>query len=304
MDNVQSSFSIVIVNFNLTNEVNDCLKSIQKYLNKYSVEVVVVDNNSSDRDIEKLAAIYEEHPKVSFYFLKDNRGFGAGNNFGASKSSGDILFFLNPDAMLIEDPFEKIRKIFLEHEEIAIVGPGIIDKNGESEYSYGNFPGPLEETLELIPSKSIFRKKIRVQPGSFSEVDWITGAALFIRKNVFRKIKGFDEDYFLYNEEADLCKRAMAAGHKTVFLNSGLVCHLGSVSSKKNYYNFTLFSYESRLLFIKKHYCGIKSVYMRAVLLLEYIQQICIWTIMIPLNKQKSVDKIRAFGLLIKRGVL
>ena len=231
--------SIIVVNYNLAEEVQECLVSVFAHADMSIVEIIVVDNNSIERNIEKVAEQFppEKFPQIKFYYLDSNRGFGAGNNYGASKSTGESLLFLNPDATLISNPVNVIEREFSNNSEIAILGPRIIDKNGKPENSHGGFIGPLTATAEFFLLPGFGRKLAKTGEGQLTIVDWVTGAALFMRRNVFEMVGGFDEDYFLYNEEVDLCKRTLSAGYKTAFLNSTFVCHTGSVGSKKNYYN-------------------------------------------------------------------
>ena len=306
--NATTKYSIIIINYNLTEEVNNCLNSIFTCLVNVNFEVIVVDNNSTDRKITELPVKFppDKFPNIKFFFLDQNNGFGAGNNYGALMASGEILFFLNPDTVLVENIFPPIDKIFNEDRQCAVVGPKIINGSNVQERSVGLYHVLLLEFLDLFllrrwVEKLLLKKILRSNSEKGSSVDWVTGAALFIRKSVFEQIGGFDEIFFLYNEEVDLCKRVSALGFTIMFYPNLQVCHYGSLSSKKNYYNFTIVSYESKMLYLNKYSSKTGKIFIRLIMILQCCVQLIIWSLLYPLHKEKSGQKIRGFLSLIHK---
>ncbi|MDD5290571.1 MAG: glycosyltransferase family 2 protein [Patescibacteria group bacterium] len=247
-------FSIIITSFNTREILKNCLVSIFSSCGRKDFEIIVVDNNSSDGSAEMLNADFGQ--RIKLIANKKNIGFGPANNQGAKIASGEYLFFLNSDTIIKEDILTPIKEFFLLNPEVGIIGPGLILPDGTSQkYAYGRFPG----LVGLLVRNS--GQEPEGNKSSFT-VDWVSGAALAIRKNVWGKIGGFDENFFMYFEDIDLCKRAKNFGFKTVVLSSARLIHLGgksvkiSVDRKKMYY-------DSQGYFFRKHYGKLKWILLK-----------------------------------------
>ncbi|MCR4417437.1 MAG: glycosyltransferase family 2 protein [Ignavibacteria bacterium] len=304
-------FSIIIVNYNLSKEVINCVNSILAFSTKYDYEIIIVDNRSDEEDINVLLNAFPNHiyRNINIYKLENNKGFGFANNYGASKARGEILILLNPDTVLIEDIFFKIISIFNRDKNIGIVGSKILDAKNNCEKSIGLFPNIFLEFLDIFSLKRKFEytfllKKIINGKNEFYNVDWVTAAAMFIPKHLFEEVGGFDEEFFMYNEDIDLCKRIKAKGYKIIYTPYIKIKHFGSVASKKNYFLFTKYSYESKIIYYKKHFSKFNQIILRFILLLHVFFQIIIWLMLYILNKEKSKNKIKAFILIIKQLII
>ncbi len=132
------------------------------------------------------------------------------------------------------------------------------------------------------------------------QVDWILGAAIFIKAELFNKINGFDKDYFMFFEEVDLCRRVARQGLKIIYCPEYSIQHIGSVSGKKDYRIYTIRTYSSKNIYISKHYKSMEKFIMKLLLYSQLFSQIIIWTILFPLNKNKSKQKLDAFFHLLK----
>jgi GT2 family glycosyltransferase len=297
--------SIIIVNYNLTAEVSVCIESILKYSANENIEIILVDNNSDEEESKSLVEKFlNSNIPISFEYLRENRGFGSGNNAGFYKSSGDIILFLNPDAFLTSNIFPSIRKYFVENNNVGILGPKIVDQDGKQEKSFGIYPNLISEFFNIIFLKSFFENfllKFFGRTKIYFEVDWVTGSALFIRRSKFEEVNGFDENIFMYNEEIDLCKRVSENGNKIVFYPQTELIHLQSVSSRKNYFNFTKTSYESKVYYIKKHFKGLSKLLMLKFLTLHILLLFVIWTMLLPVSPDKAKGKLKAFPILLKK---
>jgi GT2 family glycosyltransferase len=253
--------SIIIVNYNTKDLILQCLQSIFENTVDISFEVIVVDNASDDGSC---ASINEKFPQVNLVSSEKNLGFGRANNLGARLASGTFLFLLNSDTLLIENSI-KFLKIFFENSNdptIAVVGVKILDKNKKPHISYGNFPSIYQEIFEYGLLK-IFKKYYaeKLSPSiidkstEIKNVDYIIGADMFFKKSVFDSISGFDEDFFLYYEETEICFRLKKLGYKIVWNpNTSIIHYVGSSGKTNEKFNYWIFEQlqRSKNLYYKK----------------------------------------------------
>lgn len=224
--------SIIIVNYNSQQYLGDCIDSIYTYVSDVSYEIIVVDNASESGSVQ---FIKQKYPGVKLFVNSENKGFGAANNIGSRHASGDYLFFLNPDTILLDNALLRFYQ-FIEEEMPAAVscGGNLITRNGDPTTSYGNFPSVLQEFGDMGFRK--FFKKYYDEYLSIGKtcksltvpalVSYIVGADIFIKKNIFQEVGGFDEAFFLYYEETDLYFRLHSAGYKSYVLPQVKIIHL------------------------------------------------------------------------------
>ncbi len=295
--------SIIIVNYNMDLQVSRCLNSIFDTLTG-NYEVIVVDNNSTNRGIEVVADNFKKNTNLKFLQLEKNYGFGKGNNEGVKISKGEIILFLNPDAYLINNILPEIESLFIKNPFVSVVGPLIKKNEKEKEISFGNFPTFLSEfgNIFFINNllKKILSKKYFAKEDECINVNWVTGSAMFIRSSDFIRIGGFDENIFLYNEEVDLCKRIRKSEKSIIFCQHLVVFHEGSVGSKKNYYTFTVNSYGSKIYYLKKHFTGLKQKFVLTFLYLHLTIFTIIWGILFTIKPTKAKEKIAGVISLLK----
>lgn len=301
------TLSIIIVNYNLATEIENCLISFFKKADNIEYEIIIVDNNSADKNLLDVEKKFKSN-NVQFYYLDKNVGFGQGCNYGFSKATGKYICFLNPDTIIKEDIFLPIINFFNTQKSVGIVGPKQYVKNIFFDLSAGFYPNIFFELIHMLGIGVFFEGFItylltKFKRGKCFEVDWILGAAIFMRAEVFRMVNGFDKDYFMFSEEVDLCKRVSNLGLKIIYCPRLYLHHLGSISGKKNYSMYTIRTYSSRNIFISKHYPSFKKYLMRSLLRLELISQIIIWTVLLVVNKQKSKQKLSAFFYLLKNNL-
>ncbi|MCI0716195.1 MAG: glycosyltransferase family 2 protein [Chlorobi bacterium] len=265
--------SIIIVNYNTHEHLRDCLRSIKEKIKSVDFEVIVVDNNSTDRAIEDVAC---EFPEFYFYFRKQNDGFGAGCNFGANQysSGAEYLVFVNPDIIFTDNSILKLHEFMENNKAVAVCTPLFINRNNELLYSY-NFDinilwelcGSLNMGLSRIKKKLMSRPEIKNNIPF--EIDWGLGALLFVRKRAFQEAGGFDERFFLYSEDNDLQFRIRKNGHKIMCIPYVKVIHyygssMDDYNSKANY-NFYL--YRSKMIYAYKHFKWFKRNILRFILI-------------------------------------
>lgn len=245
--------SIIIVNYKTSELVESCITSLKKLLGDKigkDIEIIVVDNHSGDEEIEKLQKLRD---KEGFKLLtsKINIGFGAGCNFGTTISQGKYLLFLNSDTSSPFGIFEMTQ--FMEKENPGILGGRLINENGKYEKSAGNFFNLINLFLMLFVGND---RIVRFSPNSYRKVDFVSGGFLMVKKEDFEKLKGFDEDYFMYMEDMDLCFRASKIGIATYFYPQASVIHKKHGSSNRSFAIFNI--YKSLLIFYKKNTSNVK----------------------------------------------
>jgi GT2 family glycosyltransferase len=301
------NISIIIVNYNLADEIDNCLDSffdIANITKDIKYEVIIVDNNSPDKKLSSIEKKYANNI-VSFYYLSENLGFGKACNYGFSKSSGEYILFLNPDTILKENIFEPIISEFQKDESIGIIAPKQQTRAPFFDFSAGFYPNICYEILNLFGIGVFFEGFLinllsRRHNFKCINVGWILGAAIFIRSELFKELNGFDPDYFMFFEEVDLCRRVKNLGYNIAYCPWLKIHHIGSVSGKKDYTLYTIRTYSSKKIYISKHYKSFYRVIMQSMLYAQLFSQILIWIILMPLNRNKSKQKIKAFIYLVR----
>lgn len=298
--------SIIIINYNLAKEIEDCLNSLLKTLNsqkEFQFEIIIVDNNSPDKKLPETEKIFKQD-NIKFYYLDENVGFGKGCNYGFAKANGKYLCFLNPDTIIREDIFSPIIDLFEKDNTIGIIGPKQQVRKPFFDFSAGFYPNLFFELFNLFGVGVFFEGFLvysltRIKQNKVLKVDWILGASIFIKAELFEKVNGFDKDYFMFSEEVDLCKRVSNNGFKIVYYPQYSIHHIGSVSGKKDYTLYTIRTYSSKYIFISKHYRSLNGFFMKSLLYAQMVSQVIIWTFLFPLNKEKSKQKLYAFFYLL-----
>jgi GT2 family glycosyltransferase len=250
--------SIIIVNYNTTTTTYECIQSIIKFTS-LPFEIILIDNASADRSIEEFKNLF---PELTLILNKENIGFGRANNLGISIAKGEYLFLLNSDTLLTSDAACKFFD-YMEDEknnQVACCGGALINAEGKKQVSYGNFPSISEVFATLGPGifyKNYYKKYlcsgVKIYFTAPQQVDYISGADLFIRKSVLDKTGLFDEDFFLYFEETELAFRMRKKGYLSVILPDVKIVHFEGSSHNTNQIleKKRVFAY-SRLLFFKK----------------------------------------------------
>lgn len=306
----QIDISIIIVNYNLAKEIENCLYSLLSVFEtskQINYEIIIVDNNSPEKDLPHVEKKIKKD-NIRYFYLDNNVGFGKGNNFGFSKATGEYICFLNPDTLVKKNIFSPIINLLENDISIGIIGPKQQVREPFFDFSAGFSPNVFFEVFNLF-SAGVFLEGLLVrlyttlrgkQP---LEVNWILGAAIFIKSETFRSVNGFDKDYFMFFEEVDLCKRVADKGMKIIYYPELEIHHIGSVSGKKDYSLYTIRTYASKNIFLSKHFKLLKKYIMKSLLISQLFSQIIIWVILFLFNKQKSKQKLNAFFYLLKHNM-
>ena len=253
--------SIIIVNYRTPELVLQCVASIRKYSTTWPYEIIVVDNHSQDQSIEILSACSD----IQLICNRTNAGFAGANNRGSEIARGKYVYLLNSDTYLVDDTVSMLVD-YMEnhaHADVGVCGTDLIDPAGKKQASYGHFPSVKELIFQFGPDR-LFRNyyNTRLSQGvccHFNKpkaVDFVSGASMFIRAEVYQQLNGLDEDYFLYFEETDFAFRAQQKHWKVMLLPAAQVVHLEGGSqtgqSKENFPKLERFTI-GKLLFFKKH---------------------------------------------------
>ena len=231
----------VLVNYNAGSELRKALQSVADEMAGRAWEGVVVDNASVDGS----AAIAEAFaPQVRLLRNAANVGFGRGINQGVAASSAPLILIMNPDCRLVAGAVDSMRAELAAHPSCAIVGPRILDPDGTVQGSARGDPdmltglfgrtGPLRG---LFPSLPVARRNVVTALASTDgdasvTVDWISGACMLARRAAFASVRGFDERYFLYWEDADLCRRLRRNGYEVRYVTGAAAVHRVGHSSQ------------------------------------------------------------------------
>jgi|WetSurMetagenome_2_1015567.scaffolds.fasta_scaffold220734_2 GT2 family glycosyltransferase len=295
--------SVIIVNYNTTSHLKKCLDSIIKNIKNSTYEILVVDNCSTDRSIESFLDFY---PNIKFFFLNKNNGFGAGCNFGVSKSYGKYILLLNPDTFLESDIITKFFSFMEDNENIGVCSALSEGLDGKIQYCYNDFPSLIWEFYEL--TSYLLNRRIRklnefaVDNSSKSdsiEIDWAIGANLFISRDVFNFVNGFDEKFFLYYEDTDLQKRIRNKGYRIMLLNRLRIKHEGKSSieeSEEGNNIYYLNMHISKLRYYYKHSSRINVLIVRIINIIAYFLRI----VKLPFKNQRFSIKKDRYRMLIK----
>jgi len=226
------SVSVIIVNYNTTVLMERCLASLRSNGDGISKEIIVVDNHSSDGGP---MTITERHHGVAVIENERNVGFSKACNQGLRLATGDYVLFLNPDTTVQERTIEQCVTFMHANENVGLMGCKLLNVDGSLQPSCADFPYLRKLFLDHILRWKCFSDAIRANcllrhwsHDRIRDVDWFLGAFMLARRPHIDRLKGFDEDYFLYGEDLDLCYRVKRAGWRVVFFPDAEVVHVGN----------------------------------------------------------------------------
>jgi len=254
--------SVIIVNYNVKELLEQCINSILKAADGLNVEIIVVDNNSFDGSIEHLKNKFPSHPSLKLIESPLNLGFAKANNLGVKEAKGEYILILNPDTILQEDTLTRSLKFYKETPGIGAMTCKLILPNGKLDLACRrSFPTPSVAVYRILglsrifPNSKTFGKYnlTYLDENSTYEVDAIVGAFMLIKKDVYEKVKGFDEDYFMYGEDLDLCFRIKKAGYKIYYYPHTSIIHYKGESTKKSSISYVNNFYGAMQVFVKKN---------------------------------------------------
>lgn len=252
--------SLAIVTYNNSKIIKDTVESIVNNIPQdYDYILYIIDNNSTDDTVK---IVNELAGNIELIQLKENRGFGYGHNHILNKIQSDYHFVVNPD-IIIEDEFQikKMIEYLDENDQVGLLTPKIVNSDSTIQYLCKTNPTIFDMMIRWI-SPSIFSNRqdryVMKQTGydNLMEIEYASGCFMVFRTNVYKGIKGFDENFFMYLEDADITRRTNQVS-KTIFYPDARVIHLWSRDSHKKV-KYTLIMIQSMYIYFKKW--GIKVI--------------------------------------------
>jgi len=238
--NQNPRLSIVIVSYNTVDLLRDCLQSVLSQLGRHD-EVIVVDNASSDGSADMVANHFQN---ISLIASDKNLGFGKANNKGIALAKSELIWLLNPDTRLMPTALDKAVGFMASNSSIGMAGTALIYPDGS----------PQSSVERRYPGHRHARAKLGHLPG---EIAWVMGASIVARRDALESVGGFDEQFFLYGEEIDLCLMVRKRGWPIGFIKDAAVVHYGGVSESSSPLTAVMEKkFKAEMLFYRKHYSG------------------------------------------------
>jgi GT2 family glycosyltransferase len=293
--------SVVIVNWNTKRLLLRCLESLCKVSSCVSTEIIVVDNGSEDGSA---MAVREWFPETTLIENQENLGFAKANNKGIAAATGRYVCLVNSDVEVLDGCLEALCKYMDENPSIGIAGPKILWPDGFLQDSCRKFPGLWNNFCEtfylnrLLPHSSFFSGEhmMYMPHDRICKVDFLAGCFMMVRRSAFEEVGLLDEQFFIYAEEVDWCKRFRDARWDVVFFPHAAAIHVGRASSRNDPLRFNIESQKARLQYWRKHHTFLGVTGYRLICLLYYMSKM-MWMgvvyLLRPSLRQELVSGIR-----------
>ena len=251
--------TVVIVNYNVRHYLEQCLRSLERALKGIEAEVYVVDNHSKDSSVEALQPLF---PAVHFISSNHNLGFARANNIAIHQSEGEYVLLLNPDTVVAESSIARCIDFMDSHPDAGAVGVKMHTESGKPAMeSRRGVPTPLVAFYKMSGLCSRFPQSRRYGKYYMSYLPWdeaaeievVSGAFCFLRREALLKVGLLDEDFFMYGEDIDLSYRLLKGGYHNWYLPEHILHYKGE-STQKSSFRYVHVFYEAMLIFFRKHY--------------------------------------------------
>lgn len=278
----EKKLSIIIVSYKVKDHILSCLSSIFENRADWPLEVILVDNNSKDSTVDM---IKDDFKNVIIIENDRNLGFAVANNQGLKKATGEYILFLNPDTKVLPETFDKSIAFLENNPEAGAVGCRILNPDGTLQYSCKSYPSFWNYFFESTFLYKLFPKNRWI--GKFymtnfdyaevKEVDVVSGAYLLMRSRLLEEIGGWDERFFIYSEETDLCYRIKKSGKKIYFIPQAQIIHWGGKSTSQSPVEMFKQDHKSRYLFMRKHYNMITIFFSECIIFIGVCLRTALW---------------------------
>jgi GT2 family glycosyltransferase len=254
------TLTVGIVNYNTKRNLKKCIESILQEPPKCSYQIIIVDNNSKDGSKKFLKQIKQK--KIKYILNEKNRGFGAACNQIAKIQNSSYILFLNPDVEVSKNSIDKLVNFLKNKEKIGTVTGKLLFPDGSLQLSCRKSPSILralfgrESFLRKIFPDNMVSKEYLMSEIDYNKEqfpDWVRGAVMLFKTGVFEKIGGFDENFFLYFEDTDICLRLRKKGYKIAYLPEAIFYHKLAASTRKEHLKTKLIHNISMFHYIKKN---------------------------------------------------
>ena len=298
--------TVIIVSYNTKDLTLACLASVFEETRAAELEVIVVDNASRDGSAD---AIARTHPSAELVALEENRGFAAANNLASERARGRYLLLLNPDTVVLDGAIDEVVRFADAHPEYGIVGGRTFFEDGAlNPTSCWGRPTPWSVACRSLALSVAFPRNRFVDPETYGdwardtvrEVDIVTGCFLLIRRELWNELSGFDTSFFMYGEDADLCLRARARGHRCVLDPEARLVHHGGrsepVAADKT---IRLMRAEAQLY--RRHWSGPWTALVPSLLRTAVLVRLVLWSLAGWLGGRESRAKVEKFREVWRR---
>lgn len=300
--------SVIIVSYNTREMTLECLRVVEAETVGSATEIFVVDNASSDGSVE---AMREAFPQVRVMAMDKNLGFGAANNVGMRAATGHYFLLLNTDAFPQAGAVQMLLTELEKLPKVGVMGPRLLNRDGSLQRSCFRFPSPAYVWLEnlwvtrLISSQSHFGEYRDRDHETPKSVDFVIGACLLVRRAVFEQVGGFDERFFMYQEEADWQRRIRLAGWDVQFHPAAEVVHYGGESGRKERARVNRHFFESLDKYALKHHGVIGFLLIRTAMLVGCSLRAVLWAVaaLIPGRGERAKTKACHHARLVWRQI-
>lgn len=220
------NLSIIIVNWNTGELLYNCVKSINENMTDSNYEIIITDNDSKDNSCSNIESDFKN---VKIIYSKDNLGFSKGNNIAVKEAKGEYVLFLNPDTIILDNSIEKaLDYIKCKCSKKDLVGVRLLNGDRTLQFSSCKFP----KSANVITSSYVMSKEWHYKNHN---TDWVMGAFMLMKRDFFNEIGGFNESFFMYSEDIELCFRVKKNGGNVKYLSDAEIVHLYNQSGKNKW---------------------------------------------------------------------
>jgi GT2 family glycosyltransferase len=289
--------SAIIVSYNTREMTLECLRTLAVSLDGIDSEIIVVDNASSDGSVEAIRAAF---PHIRLVASESNSGFGAANNEAMRLARGRFFLLLNSDAFPEKPAIPALLTFLQENPRAGVVGPRLLNADGSLQVSCYPFPTPVSAWLENLWLHRGYHGWLH---DSVRQVDFLIGACLLVRREVYEQVGGFDERFFMYSEEADWLRRMKDAGWEAIFVPGACVTHLGGASGAKEEVRISRHFFESLDYYERKHHGLAGLIAFRLAMIVGCGMRMFIWAAvsLFPARRAHALAKARKHSRLCLR---
>lgn len=271
--------SVIIVSYNVRYYLEQCLRSVIAASDGLDVEILVADNESPDNSVDYLEPLF---PEVCFIRTGGNLGFSKANNLALKQSVGRYVLFLNPDTIVSGNMLSDCVRFMDSHQKAG--GAGVMMLNADGSFaleSRRSVPTPFVSFCKMSGLGSLFPKSRLfgryymdyLDRNSESQIEVISGAAMFVRRAALEQTGGFDEDFFMYGEDVDLSYRILKAGWENWYIPTRILHYKGE-STNKTSFRYAQVFYDAMLIFFRKHFSNLSGIFAAVVKSVIFVKKI------------------------------
>ncbi len=297
--------TVCIVSWNTRQLLSDCLESVFADPRSNRWEVIVVDNASSDGSAEMVA---ERYPRAGLIASPKNLGFARANNLAMGRAAGACFLLLNSDTRVHPGALGGVVDFMNTQDDMGAAGPMLLNDDGSVQPSCGSSPTLRSEAVRklllhrLLPS---FKRSLEAHREQ-QTVDWITGACLFVKRDVVTRVGPLDPEIFMFYEDIEWCLRIRRAGWRIGYHPGYQVVHLGGQSTRRNLEAMLVTSQRSLYYLFQRHFAAGALQTLRGLTVVEMVLRSIIWTAMVlvrPRSREEGGQRLRAYRTILKRTI-